>query len=142
MMDSNLPQELGLGDILQPHTPEDFFGGVNGRVPVHIPGDADKFLYAMSWDAMTALLNQSAIWSPASLQLYLDAQPVPAHEYAAPGITRDGGEGMLIDLDRVRHWIGRGASIVLNDIETLTPGMKEIARALGNEPGGKVQGNL
>lgn len=141
-MNSTLPQDLSLASILQPMSPEDFFAGAHDRVPVHIPGDPDKFLYAMSWDAMSDLLNQTAIWSPASLQLYLDGQPVPAPEYASQGVTRDGAPGLLVDLDRVRGWIGRGASVVLNDIETLTPGMKEIARVLGSEPGGKVQGNL
>ena len=141
-MDSSPPQDFGFADMIAPVERAQFFGESHRKTPLHIPGAPDKFHFAMTWEILTGLLNQSAIWSPQSLELYLDANKIPDHEYCLPGITREGAEGMLVDLARLRGWVGQGASILLNDIETLTPGMAAIAKALGDQPGGKVQGNL
>lgn len=141
-MDCSPIKEYALDAILTPLDIEEFESRYFRRAPLHVPGYPEKFDFAMNWEILTGIVNQSAIWSPRSLQLYLDNAPVPADQYCNPGITRDGNDGLLVDLERVQDWIGMGASMVLNDIETLTPGMLNIAKALGTNPGGKVQGNL
>lgn len=49
---------------------------------------------------------------------------------------------MMVDLDRLGQWLRRGASLVLNDIDRLTPGLNAVARALEEALGAKVQANL
>lgn len=132
----------GFADIIAPLSVDEFFASVAGKRPVHIPGAADKFTFAMSWDHMNRILNQTAIWTPHTLQLVLDKMAIRPDQYAREGIGRDGNATYLVDLDKVREFIRQGASLVLNEIETLTPGMKRIAEILGQTPGGKVQGNL
>jgi len=132
----------GFADLIAPVSEEDFFASIAGRKPVHIPGAADKFTFAMSWDHMNRILNQSTIWTPHTLQLVLDKVVLGPDQYARPGFGRDGAHTNLVDFDKVRALIRQGASLVLNEIETLTPGMKRIAEILGRQPGGKVQGNL
>lgn len=144
-MDMTAPRSLpdfGFADLLAPLTPEAFARDFRGRKPVHVPGPADKFAFAMSWDQMNAILEQTAIWTPHTLGMVLDKRVLPPAEYAREGVGRDGRPGLLVDFDRVRALIRRGASIVLNEIETLTPGLKRIAEALQHDPGGKVQANL
>lgn len=142
IMDIDPPRTLGLGDLLAPMSEEAFFSGVHGKDAVHIEGAADKFDFAMTWDAMSGLLNQTALWTAATLELYLDTQRIPPQEYTTAGHTRVGSQAPTVNLDRVRHWIRHGASIVLNDIQSLTPGMKDISRTLADRLGGKVQANL
>jgi ribosomal protein L16 Arg81 hydroxylase len=136
------PDGFGFAELLAPVTPADFARDVQGRKPLHVPGAADKFAFAMSWDLLNGLLDQSRIWSPQTLTLALDGKVVPGAEYGRQGVDREGRPALLVDFDRVRALVGKGASLVLNEVETLTPGMKQIADALAREPGGKVQANL
>jgi ribosomal protein L16 Arg81 hydroxylase len=132
----------GFADLIAPLPEDEFFNSFAGKKPVHIPGAADKFAFAMSWDLMNAILDQNAIWTTHTLQLVLDKGVLRPDLYAYEGLARDGNRTPLVDFDKVRALIRQGASIVLNEIETLTPGMKRISEILGRRPGGKVQGNL
>ena len=139
---TSLASAHDFADLIAPVSPQDFFAAIAGKKPVHIPGSPDKFAFAMSWDLMNAILNQSAIWTPQTLQLVLDKVVLRPDLYAIDGMMRDGGRAQTVDFNKVRALIRQGASLVLNEIETLTPGMKRIAEILGTIPGGKVQGNL
>ena len=121
-------------DLLSPVTPGTFFADACDRQPLHIPGDPGKFDSVMSWGELTGLLNQAALWTGQTLQLVMDKRVLPAPEYCRPGRTRDGGQAMLADLEKVRAWVKRGASIVLNEIDTLSPGVRGVAKALEGAP--------
>ncbi len=141
-MDAVSASELSFADIISPVDPTEFHERFRGAAPLHIEGTPDKYAGAMSWDLLTDILNQTAIWTPSKLKLVLDTRVLTAQEYCTVGHLPDGNQGLVIDMAKVREWLARGASIVLNDVETFTPGMKAISAALGVEPGGKVQGNL
>jgi bifunctional lysine-specific demethylase and histidyl-hydroxylase MINA len=145
-MDMAAPRSLdgfGFADLLAPLGPEEFARDVQGKKPVHVPGASpDKFAFAMSWDLLNGLLDQSGLWTPQTLNLALDKTVLPVGDYTRDGVGRDGRPMPVVDFDKVRAHIARGASLVLNEVETLTPGMKRIAEVLAREPGGKVQANL
>ena len=131
-----------LDAILAPMTVADFQTEHRGEAPLHIKGAADKFAGVMSWDAVTDLVNQASIWSSASLQLVQDNKKIDPSDFCAPAVGRDKSNVLVPDPERVRHWLGHGASLILNDIDQLTPGLKSAAAALETGLGGKVQGNL
>jgi bifunctional lysine-specific demethylase and histidyl-hydroxylase MINA len=144
-MDIPAPRSVdsfGFADLLAPLTPEAFVRDVQGKKPLHVPGAPDKFAFAMSWDLLNGILDQSGIWTPQTLNLALDKAVVPLSEYTRDGVGRDGRPAPQVDFERVRALVQRGASIVLNEVETLTPGLKRITEVLSREPGGKVQANL
>ena len=131
-----------LAALLAPMTVEEFLAEYRGRKPLHIKGAADKFADVMSWDSLSELINQTSIWSSNSLQLVMDGDRVSPADYCAPSTGRDGGKIMMPDTDRVRQWLQRGASLLLNDIDQLTSGLKSASTALESGLGGKVQCNL
>ena len=128
--------------LLAPVSEADFYREHCGRKTLHVQGAADKFADVFSWDELEYLINQAAIWTGRSLFLILDNRQLPVAEYCRPGANREGRDAMLADIAKVRGWIKRGATVVLNDIETLAPGLRAVANALENGPGGKVQANL
>ena len=132
----------GFADILAPMLPAQFFDGIHGKRPVHIPGTPDKFAFSMSWDLLNELLDQSAIWTPYTLQLALDRTMLRPDLYSRDGVGRDGLPCQLIDFEKMRAFVRQGATILLADINTLTPGIKVICEALAREPSGKIQANL
>ena len=52
----------------------------------------------------------------------LDKDPIPAARYAAPATGRDGGQVLRPDPDKVKDFLRRGATMVANDIDHLSPG--------------------
>jgi ribosomal protein L16 Arg81 hydroxylase len=132
-----------LTDFLHPVTAEAFFAEYYDRKPLHVPASSpEKFADVMTWDILTALLNMTAIWSPRNLQLVLDKEMVPAEQYCRQAIDRNLQPTLQPDAGLVKGWLRRGASIVANDIDTLTPGLAAAANALEAATGGKVQSNL
>ncbi len=130
-------------DLIAPVGEDVFFKDYHNQKPLHIKASApDKLDDVMSWDVLSTLLNMTAIWSPQSLKLFLDTKPIPADQYCRQAIDRDTQQGLQPDAEKVKSWLRRGASIVANDIDTLTPGLISAANALENRLGGKVQSNL
>ena len=138
-----MPNQIAsLADILYPLTPEEFFREYHGKKPVHIPG-SQRWL--PSW---TGRRCPACSASPAcgvagkSLQLVLDTRVLDPQEYCRPAVDREGREAMMADLEKVGTWLRRGASLVCNDIDSLTPGLKSTANALEQGLGGRTQANL
>jgi ribosomal protein L16 Arg81 hydroxylase len=128
--------------IMEPLGAERFFAEYEGKQPLHLKGAADKFAEVMTWTRLNALLGQATIWSQHSLVLVLDKDPIPPARYCAPAPGRDGGQVLRPDPDKVKDFLRRGATLVANDIDHLSPGLTAFADAMEQALGGKVQGNL
>ena len=128
--------------IMAPLGAERFFAEYEGKKPLHLKGDAAKFAEVMTWGKLNDLLGQATIWSQHSLQLVLDKDPIPAARYAAPAAGRDGGQVLRPDPDKVKDFLRRGATMVANDIDHLSPGLTALADAMERALCGKAQGNL
>ncbi len=128
--------------LLAPLGAETFLREYLGKQPLYLEGGADKFRELMNWQILNRLLGMTTIWSSQSLLLFLDKEPVPVSSYAAPAPGRDGGQVMRPDPRRVRRFLQKGATLVANDIDQLTPELSACARAMEEALGGKVQANL
>jgi ribosomal protein L16 Arg81 hydroxylase len=134
---------VSLADILHPITEEEFFAEYYERKLLHVPApDPDKFADVMSWDRLSALLNMTAIWSPATFKLFLDRKEVPPADFTRPETDRDHRPSLQPDAEKVKDWLRRGASLVVNSIDTLSPELRAVADALETRLEGKVQSNL
>ncbi|MBM3559831.1 MAG: hypothetical protein FJX53_08165, partial [Alphaproteobacteria bacterium] len=130
-------------DLLAPVDEATFFAEIHDRRPLHIPApDAAKFSDAMSWQRLNALLNMTAIWSTATFAMVLDRKPVPPEQFTTPVDDRDRRPSRQPHAERVKALLRKGAAIVLNDIETLTPGIADICNALEARWRGRAQANL
>jgi len=113
-----------------------------GRAPLHVKGPPDLVAGLMSWDGMSRLMSMTGIWTPDTLQVVMDCKMVPPSEYCGPGPSASGGEAQRPDPAKVQALIRRGASVVLNGLETLTPEIRALCNALREMTGGWVQANL
>lgn len=128
-------------ELLAPVTPGEFFGEYYGRKPLHVPGGPDKFAAAMSWGDLNRILAIGAFWTKDNLRLYQDVAEIPAEDYcrSVPGL---GARVLRPDPDLVKARMSRGASLVLNSIDTLTPGIRSVADMLERTLLGYTQLNL
>lgn len=128
--------------IMAPLGAERFFAEYEGRQPLHLKGGADKFANVMNWSQLGDLLGQATIWSNTSLQLVLDKEAVQASAYCTPAQGRDGGQVLRPDPEKVKAHLRRGATLIANDIDHLTPDLTAFSHAMEETLQGKVQGNL
>jgi hypothetical protein len=128
--------------IMAPLGARRFLDDYLGQQPLHLEGGAGKWAEVMSWPVLSRLLGMASIWSAASLPLVMDKEPVPPGAYAAPAVGRDGGQVLRPDPAKVQEWLRRGATLVANDIDQLTPELRAFCAAMEAALGGKVQGNL
>lgn len=137
--DGNRP---AFADIIAPISTETFFAEFYDKKPLHIPGDSSKFRGLMDWDVLTRLLNKTAIWTSRSLLLLADRQPVPARAYCEEIEDRAGNTVLQPVPSKVMEFLRQGASLVANDIDTLTPELSAVADAFEAAYDAKTQVNL
>lgn len=133
-------------DILAPVTPEEFFAEYYGKQALHIPGTPEKFASVMSWEKLNALLNMSIVWQQSDrLKLALDGKIVPPEAYGRSVARHANGATTPMwdpDPERVKAQMRQGASLVLDRIESLMPGLSAAAETLECALEAKVQANL
>ncbi len=131
-----------LDDLLAPVSAEEFLGKYLDKRPLHIPGDPKKFEGVMDFKILERLLNMTAIWSSSSLELAIDRQRIPPQAYCTNAKNRDGVEVLQPDAGKVMDQLRLGASLVANDIDSLTPDVARIAEILEQGLNVKAQANL
>ena len=127
--------------LLAPLGEAAFFADTYHRQPRHIPGSPDKVAGTFSWQALNEILAMD-VWDPNTLQLVLDRQRVPPPAYSQQALNRGQRQVMQPDASKVMELLRRGASLVLNNIETLHPGVLAVAEAIAGRIGAKVSANL
>ncbi len=130
-----------LAELLAPTRPEDFIANVLGKKVCHIAGAPDKFASVMSWETLNRILGMN-IWSAKSLQLAIDRQQVPPSAYCISTVDRNGHETNQPEPERIMRLVRQGASLLLNEIETLDSGVLSVVRCLEQVFGAKSSANL
>lgn len=129
-------------DLIAPMTPATFFAEYHDRQPLHIKGGAAKFAQVLSWRHINRLLDMTHMWSSHSLKMYEDGIAVPPERYCVSAVSRDAQQVMQPVAARVAEFVKQGCSVVLNDVDSLTPGMQAVSDALEGAGLGKAQANV
>lgn len=134
---------MTLDQLLAPLPVEQFFAEYHDKQPLHLKGDAAKFASVLSWRQINRLLDMTHAWSGKSLLLVLDGKPIPPEQYCARAMGRDAHEQLMQPVvERVREWVAKGASVVMNDVDSLTPGLASVSHAIESAGLGKAQANV
>jgi len=129
--------------LLAPIGRETFFRDYFGKKPLHVKGTSERSAAIMTLSGLNGLMSMTSVWSPQTLKLVMDRNPVPVPDYCSRTLAL-GGDGTALrpDPDLVQRWIGKGASVVLNDIDALSPGVRQFANELQEATGGRSQANV
>lgn len=134
---------LGFRELIAPVEPERFFTDYYGRQPLHIPaGQLDKPGRTVTWAQINEIMAMTSIWSDSSLELALDGRSLPPQTYCYEGLDREGKRTLRPDIMRVQELIARGATVVLNYVDTLVPGIRGTATAVGSAVGAPISVSL
>lgn len=127
--------------LLDPIGVDEFFADYYDKKPLHVPGSPEKVAGICSWDDFNDLLHRTSIWSDRSFNLVLDGKRLPAGQFCEPAASRDGARIMQPVSGRVVEYLDQGASIVLDLVETLTPGLRAASEAIQMATGSRVSCN-
>jgi ribosomal protein L16 Arg81 hydroxylase len=131
-----------LAAVLAPVTAERFLAEHLDRQPLHIRGTPGKFADVLSWRQINRLLDMTHIWTGSSLKLVMDSQTIPPEQFCIRATSRDGAPVLQPNAKLVQDWIAKGASVVMNDVDSLTPGMASVSSVLEAAGLGKCQANV
>ena len=134
-------QIITFREILHPVTAEDFIDNTAGRRHLYVPGTPDKFARVFSWDSMSDLLSTAELWSERSMKMVLDGRQLAPQEFCRPALAREGHETFQPDAKRVSELLRKGATVVLDFIESLTPALASAAATIEIVTGGPVACN-
>lgn len=132
-----------LAEIIAPITEAEFFATYFDKQPLHVQAaDRTRFAEVMSWRILTDCLDMTAIWSEVSLGLVLDTATIQPAQYCRIANDRNSQPRWQPDAEKVKRLLRRGASLVANDIDTLSPGLASVGAAFERALNGKAQSNL
>lgn len=126
--------------LLHPCPVRKFLDEVRGKQWLHIEGSPEKVGAMLHWDALNRLLNME-IWNHQNFLLVLDTKTVPAQQFCQQKIDRTGQPQMVPVPARVQQFLDQGASMVLNEVETLEPAIRGLVDAFKQGLGAKCSGN-
>jgi ribosomal protein L16 Arg81 hydroxylase len=129
-------QTITFRQLLHPISVEDFFAQLHGKRAVHIPGNDDKLANVFSWDEFNRLLNQATLWSDQSTKMVLNGRSLDSSEFCTAGRNREGSQAMMLDPGRVTKHLRGGATLILDLVERLSPGISAVTTALEIAMGG------
>lgn len=132
---------ITFASLLAPVVPAEFVRDTFRRSPLHVPGTPARTKHICNWQEFGALLDMTALWTGCTLRLVLDRETVPPEDYCSPSLGRDDQMVLRPDYVRVQEWLARGATVVADLVETLSPGIRAAARALEMGLGAEVTCN-
>ncbi|MCS6625431.1 cupin domain-containing protein [Roseibacterium beibuensis] len=120
-----------LDDLLHPITARRFRADYEGREPLHIPaseGAGARML--LDWGGFNAILSHTGSFTPINLRLVHNGNPVPAESYCTQVKTPAG----LVQQPapaKIEVLLSTGASLVVNEIQSMSPALSAVAEMLG-----------
>ncbi|MCA8926906.1 MAG: hypothetical protein KDC18_02465 [Alphaproteobacteria bacterium] len=127
-------------DLLAPFPVLRFLEEYRGRNWLHIEGSPQKVGATLDWESLNRLLNME-VWNHQNLLLVQDTQPVPAPAFCRQRVDRTGQPQMVPVPALVERHLARGASLVLNEMETLEPDVRGLVDVFAEGLGAKCSCN-
>lgn len=127
-------------ELIAPVSPEAFFSDHYGKAPLHIRGDRRR-AELFPWARLNEILALNGYWTEETLRLWLDKRALPASQYTTVVPTLQ-GDRPRANPTKVQALMARGATLVANAVDTLTPELRATARMLEREFFGHASANL
>ncbi|MER6307804.1 cupin domain-containing protein [Streptomyces sp. NPDC001657] len=101
----------------------------------------DDFSYVFTWDDLNEIIARHRL-EPPRLRLFNDGTQVPQHAYSHSVVSKRHTVWHRIEPNNLHHQLNDGASLVLDAVDALHPGVEDLAAALERHFRTDVQVNL
>lgn len=133
---------LTLADLLAPISPEVFHAEYDDQKPLHIPATAGtNKRELLDWPGLNALLGQRSVWTPQTLKVALNGDPISPTLYCVEANGKS-GRALRPSPSMVQILMSQGASIIADDVQDLTPSIRVLCRSLSESFAGQVGAHI
>lgn len=116
--------------LLAPIGVDEFFDTYYEKKPLYVEGTPEKVAGICCWDDFNELIHETGIWSDQTFKMVIDTERVAPRDYCERAPGRDGISLNIPVSHKVQRQLDAGASIVLDLVETLTPGIRAVTESL------------
>lgn len=120
---------------------EQFLAQAFGRSYQIARGDAASVAGLVSWDDLNAILTHHRLDAP-RFRLAKDGETVPVYRYSRPLVTRRSTIWQRLQSAALHEQLADGATLVLDAVDELHPGVSQLARHLEHWLRTAIQVNL
>ena len=120
---------------------KDFISNYFGNQYLYKKGMFENTSSIMSLDILNSILGIRSNWNNKNFIMALDKNLIKYNDYSSL-ISEQGGSFLRPDSEKVQNWVSKGASIILNDVNTVNSGIINISNQLQNLTNGRCQANL
>ncbi|QKW19400.1 cupin [Kitasatospora sp. NA04385] len=120
---------------------DQFLARTFGRSYHVVRGNTASVAGLVSWDDLNAILTHHRLETP-RFRLASDGEPVPAFRYSRPVVTRRSTTWQRLQTATLHEQLADGATLVLDAVDELHPGVGRLAKHLENWLRTAVQVNL
>jgi ribosomal protein L16 Arg81 hydroxylase len=106
---------FGIEYLIAPHTLDEFLSTYWGQKALLVRGSPDRFEGLWGWDDINHLLSFGRL-APPAISLVLEKRSLPPQA-----------------LSQIDHWLGEGATLILNQVQELDPVVDQFASALSSD---------
>jgi len=128
-------------ELLGTFSKPNFLADVRGKEWLHLENSSGTIKDLVNWDDVGQLLDLE-VWNHQNLLLVQDTRPVPPQAYCEQIVDRTGIRQLVPIFEKVGQHLANGASLVLNDVESLLPKVRVITDVLTTELSCKVAANI
>jgi hypothetical protein len=129
---------IGFSELVKPLDPYLFLSSTQGRVARHFPGDEQRFENLFSFSELNRLLGMWRVWTDRSFKVVLDGRVLSGEEFCVAGQDRSGQTALLLSAAKLEPLLERGATVILDTMESLSSEVRELANAMQSALGGTV----
>jgi len=127
--------------LMAPITPEQFFEEYYDKKALYIPGNAEKVAEICSWDHINDLLQMVSNWSDKNLKIVIDTKTVQPASFCERAADRNRLGSLRPKPYVVSQLFEQGATVVLDLIENMNPGILSVTEAIQMATGFRVSCN-
>lgn len=128
--------------IISPLTRQKFVQDFFDQKHFHYDGAQDRFSDLLTSDHLMEFISISPLWNHDNLKLYHQGKPLPQELFCRPPSPLTQESFLHPQLELIQAHLKEGATLVANDIGTLTPGLRALSQELAEKLEAPVQANL
>jgi hypothetical protein len=133
--------EFLFSNLFEKISRRDFIDTIHDKCMYYEAGAIKDIEKIFSWDQLNDLFNRPKLWNGEMMELAIKGQVLPPPQYGRPGMGRLGERVLLPDREKVNHFLRQGATLVLDYLEGIHPGILDVATCIERLTGTLVSCN-
>ena len=134
-------EKFQFSDLFKKTSRREFLESYHDTRAYFEPGAIENVQEIFSWAQLNDLFNRDKLWNGETMELALNGQVLPPPQYSRPGMGRLGERVLRPDCEKVNRFLRQGATLVLDYLEGVDPGVKRVATCIERLTGTMVSCN-